>query len=500
MRQRLIFLPGRLMAGMLIAIGAAATIGLAYATSGGHRSQLPAEKYALADVKRTDLFPALSAGGRLESSQRTVVECELENITIGLMGERLYAGGSSVLLDIVPEGTMVHKGDTLAVLDASEYEELLRQQKMTVERSRADFRQAELNHEIATLAVKEYRDGLMVEAVNDFKRRVALAESDLVRIKDRLDWVRRMKLKGYAPAGQVTNEEFNQARALFNLSQERGEFKLFSRWLAPHEIKNLEVDVLGAEATLTYQRSRLNRNLDRLQKLEKQVELCTIRAPHDGFVIYANDERREIRIETGMWVRQKQDLLYLPDLNDMEVVASLHESTLREVAKGMRARVIVEGLPNRRLEGFVTDIASIPTYNWRSDVRYFDCKVKLNHSPRGIRPGMTAQVEIALDRRDQVLAVPVGAVTHEEGRDVCYVAHDDSLERREVKLGEGTADLLEISKGLNEGEQVVLNPIPSEVEKDTSEDSPLVSEPTLADNDLPALVTAEPAREIAVSR
>ena len=50
------------------------------------------------------------------------------------------------------------------------------------------------------------------------------------------------------------------------------------------------------------------------------MELCTIRAPHDGFVIYANDQRRDIRIEEGMYVRQKQDLMYLPDLNEMEVV------------------------------------------------------------------------------------------------------------------------------------------------------------------------------------
>ena len=94
---------------------------------------------------RTDLYPALTASGRVESSSRTVVECELENITIGVLGERLWAGGSSVLLSIVPEGSMVHKGDVLAVLDASEYEELLRQQQITVERSRADHRQAELD-------------------------------------------------------------------------------------------------------------------------------------------------------------------------------------------------------------------------------------------------------------------------------------------------------------------------------------------------------------------
>ena len=124
---------------VLITLGAVTTVGLAYATTGRHGTQSPAEKYALAHVQRTDLYPALTASGRVESSQRTVIECELENITIGVMGERLYAGGSSVLLSIVPDGTMVHKGDVLAVLDASEYEELLRQQRITVERSRADY-------------------------------------------------------------------------------------------------------------------------------------------------------------------------------------------------------------------------------------------------------------------------------------------------------------------------------------------------------------------------
>ena len=500
MRQRRIFWPSCLTIVVLITLGAVTTVGLAYATTGRNGSRLPVEKYALAHVQRTDLYPALTASGRVESSQRTVVECELENITIGVMGERLSAGGSSVLLDIVPEGTMVKKGDVLAVLDASDYEELLRQQKMTVERSRADFRQAELDHEIAKLALREFREGSMAEAVKDFEGSVALAESDLVRVRDRLDWVRRMKAKGYAPAGQVTNEEFNQARALFDLSQERAAFELYSHWLAPHTIKVLEGNIIGTGATLKYQRSRLNRNMGRLEKLQKQVELCTIRAPHDGFVIYAKDERRDIRIETGMWVRQKQDLIYLPDLNEMEVVTSLHESILRDVARGMRARVVVEGMPNRRLEGHVTDIASLPTFNWRSDVRYFDGKVKLDHPPRGILPGMTAHVEIALTRRDHVLAVPVGAVTHEVGRDICYVVHDESLERREVKLGESTQELMEISEGLHEGEQVVLNPVLSEVEQDTSEESPLVFEPTLADDDLPDMAAAEPGRNTPAMR
>jgi HlyD family secretion protein len=474
---------------------AAATVGLGFAMTGRHPSGSPAEKYALAHVQRTDLYPALTAGGRVESSKRTVIECELENIGIGVLGERLWAGGSSVLLSIVPEGSVVHRGDVLAVLDSSDYEELLRQQKMTVERSRADYRAAELSNEIAKLAVHEYRDGSMKEATKEFEGSVALAESELVRVKDRLDWVRRMKQKGYAPAAQVSTEESNYARALFSLGEERAAYKLFSRWLAPRALRGLEVNVLGTQATLDYQRSRLNRNLERLAKLEKQVELCTLRAPHDGFVIYANDDRRQIRIEEGMYVRQRQNLMYLPDLADLEVVTPLHESIVREVARGMRARVYVEGLPGRRLEGQVTEVAALPTFNFFSDVRYFDSKVKLENPPRGILPGMTAQVEISLDRKDHVLAVPTVAIAHEDGREFCYVVHDDGLERREVKLGEGTRDLLEISEGLHEGEEVVLNPVPAEVEQDTTDETLLVSEPKLAQETVEELTEA-PVRRV----
>ena len=332
-----------------------------YWTRGRHSSVPPAEKYALAHVQRTDLYPALTAGGRVESSKRTVIQCELENIGIGVMGERLWAGGASVLLSIVPEGSIVHRGDVLAVLDSSDYEELLRQEKMTVERARADFQAAELSNEIAKLAVHEFRDGSMKEAIKEFEGSLALAESELVRIKDRLDWVRRMKQKGYVPAAQVTNEEFNHARALFALSEERAAYELYTKWMAPHTLRGLEVNVLGTQATLDYQRSRLQRHLERQAKLEKQVELCTIRAPHDGFVIYANDSRRQIVIEEGMYVRQRQDLMYLPELDKLEIVTPLHESIVREVAKGMRAKVFVDGLPGRRLEGQVTEVATLPT-------------------------------------------------------------------------------------------------------------------------------------------
>ena len=75
---------------------------------------------------------------------------------------------------------------------------------------------------------------------------------------------------------------------------------------------------------------------------------------------------------------------------------------------------------------------------------------------------MTAEVEISMPRRENVLAIPSEAILIDHGYDVCFVVHEDSLERRQVKLGKTTRELVEVTQGLEAGEQVVLNPQPDD--------------------------------------
>jgi HlyD family secretion protein len=267
-----------------------------------------------------------------------------------------------------------------------------------------------------------------------------------------------MKQKGYVSVSTVRSDEFAAARAEETLKQEETASELFRKYTAPRTLRELEGAVLGTGATLSYQQLRTQRHVARLAMLEKQVEACTIRAPHDGFVIHANDNRRQIVIEEGMPVYERQPLFFLPDLNQMEIVAQLHESVVKEVRPGMGVKVEVETFPDREMEGLVEAVSPLPTLEWRSDVRYFDAIVKIAKSPPGLRPGMTAQVEITMPSRQNVLAVPTEAVASDEGHDICVVVHEDGLERREVKLGQVTRQMTEVTDGLHEGEQVVLNP------------------------------------------
>ena len=61
-----------------------------------------------------------------------------------------------------------------------------------------------------------------------------------------------------------------------------------------------------------------------------------------------------------------------------------------------------------------------------------------------------------------MLAIPSEAILIDHGLDVCFVLRDDSLERRQVKLGKTTRELVEVTQGLEVGEQVVLNPQPDD--------------------------------------
>ena len=96
----------------------------------------------------------------------------------------------------------------------------------------------------------------------------------------------------------------------------------FREFGIPKTLKELESEVEKRRFEVIANTQRVTRNEERLAHYKQMVERCTIRAPHDGFVIYATDPDRPsaAAIEPGSTVRQAQKLFYLPDLAQMEVV------------------------------------------------------------------------------------------------------------------------------------------------------------------------------------
>ena len=415
-------------------------------------------------VSRVDLSTKLTASGRIESTHKTVIQCELERLEISNEGRSFASGGASTILEVVEEGTTVKKGDVLCRLDSSAFEELVRTQTMKTEQSRAALEQAKLNFEVAELAVGEYRDGLVRQNTQSMEGQIALSESDLERAADRLQWTQKMIKKGYAPIAHRAVAERAIAATQLKLRTTRWDLAIFREFGLPKMMKELLSEVEKRRYEVIANTQRVNRLRERLDHYKKMVDRCVIRAPHDGFLIYSVNPWRQSspRLEPGVEVRQQQDLFYLPDLSQMEVVTYLHESVANRVHVGHPARVRVEGLENRVLPGKVVSLGPLPVTSpvWTisDEVKYIIAVIRLDTAPRGLLPGMSAEVEIEVDRSPDVLAIPAESVAIERGHEVCYVAGIDGLERRQITLGRSSSDLLEVTKGLAEGESVIMNP------------------------------------------
>src|SRR5262249_40960040 len=162
--------------------------------------------------------------------------------------------------------------------------------------------------EIARLAVREYREGMVQETLKGMEGAIALARSDVSRAATRLEWTKRMADKGYVSIAQIGSDQDTVSRMDFALKRQVTALELFKRFTEPKTIKTLQGQVKAAETVLGNETLRLQRQLERFATLKKQVDRCTIRAPQDGVLFYykGGDQRRSVVIDEGMAVRQNQ--------------------------------------------------------------------------------------------------------------------------------------------------------------------------------------------------
>jgi HlyD family secretion protein len=416
-----------------------------------------------AAVRRASFDVFLTESGVAQSSQQTVVKCRLENLQIRKRGGAFYAGGASTILEIVPNGITVKQGDVLCRLDASEYEDVAQAQELRVLQHHAEMVQTALALESAEIALREYRNGLLPNDILGMKGQIALAESEVKTASDRLAWSERMSDKGYASRRQVLNDRQTLQSATFRLDQARMELDTYQRFNSAKTLVSLQAEVEKARKWAIHEAGDYDKAKVQLANYRALIDRCTIRAPHDGFVIYANgaflrEDAERYRIEPGVSVYQGQELFYFPDLTKLEIMVMLNQSAVGQVRRGMPAQVRVEGLEREEpLQGHVESVESLPRRSY-NEVAYYPCRVALDEIPPGLVLGMSAEVEILVGRRRDVLTIPREAVDVDTDGSICYVVGPAGLQRREISPGGSSHELIEVTDGLKEGESVVLNP------------------------------------------
>ena len=144
----------------------------------------------------------------------------------------------------------------------------------------------------------------------------------------------------------------------------------------------------------------------------------------------------------------------------MRVAAKVHEAMVDQIAPGMTARVEVDAFPDETFLGVVEAVAPLPDRT-TLDVKVYTTPVAITKGNSRFRPGMSARVTILVAELDNVLSVPVQAVVqYDKKYHVAVKTPDGGVDWREVTLGRGNGQVVEVKGGLKTGETVALDPGP----------------------------------------
>lgn len=189
------------------------------------------------------------------------------------------------------------------------------------------------------------------------------------------------------------------------------------------------------------------------------LEYTLLRAPFDGVVIAKNADIGDIVTPFGSATGLKAAVATIVDLDSLQVEADVSETNLLKVKVSSPCEVILDAMPDKRLQCVVHTI--VPTAD-RSKASVL-VKVKLLQKDPNILPEMTAKVAFLSSiptSKDltPTLALSKKAILSKDKNTVVFVIKDDRLLESIIKTGRDFGDLVEVTEGLSAGQKVVLNP------------------------------------------
>lgn len=425
-----------LLVGMIAAIGAVVQRSVPDSVPGTTLTHI---------IKRGDLKVTVTEKGTLESSNNVEV--------------RSKVWGWKTVNWVIESGAVVKKGDLLVELDASEMEKKVDDAKINYHNSRADMITAESNVTVADKSIDEYLLGTFVEERGAISQEIFDAEQAVTQAELSYNSAERMAAKGLIKPLQLKGERFKLESAVQKLDLKKTRLTALEEFKKVKQQEKMESDLRAAEARLDAAKARVDLSKTNVTQHEEQLSYHTIVAPQDGMVIHpkAAAHRDAPDVEEGANVHTNQVLLIMPDLTQMQVKLGIHESMIDRVDTGLPATVTVGGVV---LQGEVSEVAKVtkPATWYTGNVVKFDTIVSLEASS-GLKPGLSAVVEVVIAEHEDVLTVPVAAVVETGEERHCWVKTSSGPQQRKLELGDSNDQFIIVKSGLKEGDEVVLNPL-----------------------------------------
>lgn len=254
---------------------------------------------------------------RLEIVEPGEVE-SAENVEIKSQVKSRGSGGVSIL-EIVPEGTLVKKGDFLVRLDDAGLQKELLRQRISVHQANATLVKAQADVEAAKLALQEYLSGTFRQNEEQLESAEFVAKENFRRAEEYLAYSKKLAAKGYVSEAQLEADQFAVEKALKELDLAQTKLEVLRTHTQKAKVNDLNASILTTAARLESARNSYELELTQEREIEDQIVNCTILSPAEGEVTYANQNNKGVIIGEGEDVRENQTIIRLPEIGRAHV-------------------------------------------------------------------------------------------------------------------------------------------------------------------------------------
>ena len=474
---------------MWIAGAVAVTLTVVWFVGGGDAD----ETVPVFEVAEGPLTIGITASGSVQSRDKVVLRSELE--------------GRNTILWVVEDGVSVKAGDLLVEFDAAALVEKRNDQEITANTAHGNLiiaeerlevtkgdcdanqleREVELN--LAKMALEKYEKGDYPEEKRQHEANIALANEELQRAAEKLEWSRRLAKEGFLTRTELQADELALRRKEIDLEMARTKMNVLTNYTVHQQRATLQSNVRKATRALArtawqnkshirqgeteiVQRSReYYRATNRLAELNFQISKSKIFAPTNGIVLYASTAKRrwwENPLAAGESAVQRQDLIYIPLDEGMIIEILVPEASLNKLEEGMEANVKVDAFPDRVFKGRLSKIGILPdaqSTRLNPDLKMFKCELECDFADAAARPGMSCDVELVKETYAKAVYCPIQCVVRIDGDAYVYVQDGLGWTPRRVEVGLDNNRMIRILKGLKPGETIMTAP-PVKDEKD----------------------------------
>jgi HlyD family secretion protein len=438
------------------------------------------------EVKRSDMLVSVVEGGTVEAVNEISIRSEVE--------------GTARIIFIVPEGSNAKKGDLLVQLDSSSSEDQVNLQQINVEKAQFALVQAEQQLEIqksvvdSEIAAAKLKVEFAESDLEKFTKGQALqternAQIDITNVletleidQERLTWSEKLYKQGFETKGNLDKDRLTASQSRLKLEQAQKALWMVETFDNPKMKRSLEAALQEAKenlervklqddrklaqfaADVESQKKTLSLSQEKLERDKKQLVATKIYAPQDGLVVYAGSGgghwSNESMIEEGAVVRNRQEIIKLPDVSAMKVQVKIHETYINQIELGQPAFVVLDSMPDQRFRGNVSKVAPLPDSQSRwgnPDLKIYATEILITDKLPDIKPGVSARAEVLITNLVDVVSVPIQSVTTRKGKQVVFLASAPQ-EPVPVTVGQYNTKFIQISSGLRDGDQVLLAP------------------------------------------